>query len=202
MHQFTNFKTEDFLNSFDDHDSKKLSRTVSNELGDSGPPVQQTASSDFSALRRSGTANFALLLNRSLSLDLPAPSFNDPPETQEGALGKRAAPEPPSPPKSAKKSKGKSRGTSAKSSKAKSKKSKSPLRERESGSKAREATRELRKQFSFGDLSLAFSSGGEHPLSRAPSSAGLGVAVKLENSNDFEPEKMNLRSQSSPKPSQ
>lgn len=202
---FTNFRTSDFLQSFEDHDNKRLCKTFSQDSGEEISDLLRAGSTDFAGLRKSGTANFSLLLNKSFSQELPIAAFNEPAIETSEVLGKRKQMETATPPKSAKKSKGKSRGNSAKSSKVKGKgNSKSPLKDQTGyGSGNEQMNREIKKQFSFGDLSLAFNSAAEKGFSRAPSLADLGIAVKLEGNQDYEPksqEKMNLRSQSSPKP--
>lgn len=173
---------------------------MSEEDKNDSESLQHTMSTDFAGLRKSVTANFSLLLNKSFSQELPPAAFNDPPIETETNLGKRAALEDATPPKSVKKSKGKSRGNSAKSSKTKGK-SKSPLKERDANSNFENTSRELKKQFSFGDLSLALNAIGDKVLSRAPSLADLGFSVKLEGSQELEHKPQPyLRHQTSPKP--
>lgn len=183
------------MNSFEDHDARKLAKAV-NQPENVEPDLQPAISTDFMGLRKSGTVNFAVLLDVAKSQDLQDATFNEPPVMPaEASLGKRDRLETATPPKSAKKSRGKSRGNSAKSSKAKTK-NKSP------NANGHQSEADLRKQFSFGDLSLALTSAGENTLNRAPSLADLGISVKLEGTLDADQrlqDKMNLRSNSASK---
>ena len=193
---FTNFQTEDFMNSFEEHDSKKLAKAINKGEGGEEPGLNTAMSSDFSNLRKSVTANFSLLLGKSFSQELQEPSFAEPaPVAESSQLGKRAGQASLTPPKSGKKSKGKSSGNSAKS---KTNKNKSPLKD--TGATDPDLAKQLRKQFSFGDLSLALNAAGDGSVHRVPSLADIGFTVKLEGNTESERDKMNLRSQSSPKP--
>ena len=200
---FTDFKIPDFIDSFEEHDSKRLSKAISLE-GEADQQVRTVLSTDFAGLRKSVTANFSLLMNKANSQDLLDPIFNEPSnDLNEEILGKRDALENLTPQKSAKKSKGKS---SAKGKNVKSKSGKSPRKGQEEDQVEELAAkeRELRKQFSFGDLSLAFQSAQEGPLNKSPSMADLGFAVKLEGTLEnegrgSEKDRMNLRSHTSPK---